>query len=174
MAFGWQSEANIISILASDFWLLTSFFLSSLVPRHGSLNSLRLLMAAGGTGGHVIPALVIAREFCARNPAATVLFVGTPRGIEARLVPEAGFALELLEVGALQCQSASIRLKTLLALPRALWQALRILERFHPHVVLGVGGYAAGPVMLTAAWSGIGVRFEHRQRNPGPDRKSVV
>jgi len=167
MAFGWQSEANIISILASDFWLLTPFFLSSLVTHHSSLRSLRLLMAAGGTGGHVIPALVIAREFCARNRGATVLFVGTPRGIEARLVPEAGFALELFKVGALQGQSASTRLKTLLALPRALWQAHRIIERFQPHVVLGIGGYAAGPVMLTAAWSGIPLAVLEPNAYPG-------
>ena len=138
MALGWQSESVLFPILTSHFWLLTSFFLSSLVTRHSSLHSIRLLLAAGGTGGHVIPALVIAREFCARNPAATVMFVGTPRGIETRLVPDAGFELDLLEVGALQGQSLATRLKTLLALPCALWQALRILERFQPQVVLGV------------------------------------
>ena len=112
---------------------------------------MRLLLAAGGTGGHVIPALVVAREFCARHPEAKVLFVGTARGVETRLVPPEGFPLELLDVGALQGQSPAVRLRNLLRLPGALWQSARILERFQPHVVLGVGGYAAGPVMLAAA-----------------------
>ncbi|MGH9783049.1 MAG: undecaprenyldiphospho-muramoylpentapeptide beta-N-acetylglucosaminyltransferase [Terriglobia bacterium] len=140
---------------------------SSLVTGHSSLNPSRLLLAAGGTGGHVIPALVIAREFCCRHPENSVLFVGTPRGIENRLVPEAGFSLELLQVGLLQGQSAATRVKTLLELPRAVWQADRILERFQPHVVLGVGGYAAGPVMLAAAWAGIPLAVLEPNAYPG-------
>ena len=127
----------------------------------------RLLLAAGGTGGHVIPALVIAGEFCGRRRDRQVLFVGTARGVETRLVPQAGFPLELLEVGALQGQAAASRLKTLLLLPRSLWQALRILERFQPQVVLGIGGYAAGPMMLAAAWSGIPLAVLEPNAYPG-------
>jgi UDP-N-acetylglucosamine--N-acetylmuramyl-(pentapeptide) pyrophosphoryl-undecaprenol N-acetylglucosamine transferase len=112
-------------------------------------------VAGGGTGGHVIPALVLAREFQRRDPERKVLFVGTRRGLEAPLVPPAGFPLEFLEVGKLQGQSLGERLKTLLALPRACWQAGRILDRFQPHVVLGVGGYASGPMMLAAAFRDI-------------------
>lgn len=134
----------------------------------------RLLLAAGGTGGHVIPALVIAREFCARNPAHQVRFVGTTRGIETRLVPEAGFPLELLEVGMLQGQAMATRLRTLLDLPRALWRAWRILDRFQPHVVLGVGGYAAGPVMLAAAWSGIPLAVLEPNAVPGLSNRWVA
>jgi UDP-N-acetylglucosamine--N-acetylmuramyl-(pentapeptide) pyrophosphoryl-undecaprenol N-acetylglucosamine transferase len=115
----------------------------------------------------VIPALVIAREFRCRHPEASVLFVGTPRGIENRLVPEAGFSVELLQVGLLQGQSVATRIRTLLELPRAVWQADRILERFQPNVVLGVGGYAAGPMMLAAAWSGIPLAVLEPNAYPG-------
>jgi len=144
-------------------------------PQPGnSQKPLRLLMAAGGTGGHVIPALVIAREFCRRHSDAAVLFAGTPRGIENRLVPEAGFRLELLRVGLLQGQSVVTRMKTLLDLPRALWQASHMLERFQPQVVLGVGGYAAGPVMLTAAWSGIPLAVLEPNAYPGLTNRWVA
>ena len=133
----------------------------------GRERPLRLLLAAGGTGGHVIPALVVAQEFCRRDPSRQVLFVGAARGIENRLVPAAGFPLERLAIGALQGQSVAVRLKTLLALPNALWQALRILERFQPHVVLGVGGYAAGPMMLAAAFRGIPLAVLEPNAVPG-------
>ena len=128
---------------------------------------MRLLLAAGGTGGHVIPALVVAREFCARDAARQVLFVGTVRGVETRMVPQAGFSLELLKVGALQGQAAAARLKTVLGLPGAFWRAIRILDRFQPHVVLGVGGYAAGPVMLAAGWLNIPVAVLEPNAFPG-------
>ncbi|MBI4478618.1 MAG: undecaprenyldiphospho-muramoylpentapeptide beta-N-acetylglucosaminyltransferase [Acidobacteria bacterium] len=120
----------------------------------GRTRGLKLLVAGGGTGGHVIPALVLATEFRRRDPSRQVLFVGTHRGIETRLVPPAGFPLELLEVGMLQGQPLVVRLKTLLALPRACWQAMQMLDRFRPQVVLGVGGYASGPLMLAAAFRG--------------------
>ena len=128
---------------------------------------MRLLLAAGGTGGHVIPALVVARELCARHPDGEVLFVGTRRGVETRLVPQAGFPVEFLEVGALQGQSVRARRKTLTQLPRAVWKSGQILERFQPHVVLGVGGYAAGPVMLAAALAGVPLAVLEPNAVPG-------
>ncbi|MBI3933278.1 MAG: undecaprenyldiphospho-muramoylpentapeptide beta-N-acetylglucosaminyltransferase [Acidobacteria bacterium] len=128
---------------------------------------MRLLVAGGGTGGHVIPALVLAREFRRRDPSREVLFVGTRRGIETRLVPPAGFPLEFLEIGMLQGQSLATRLKTILALPRACWQAMRILDRFRPHVVLGVGGYASGPLMLAAAFRGTPLAVFEPNAYPG-------
>ena len=128
---------------------------------------MRFLMAAGGTGGHVIPALVVARELMARNPDCRVLFVGTAKGVENRLVPQAGFPLELVDVGALQRQSWAARSRTFFRLPRALWQASRILRKFQPQVVLGVGGYAAGPVMLAAALMGIPLAVLEPNAFPG-------
>jgi UDP-N-acetylglucosamine--N-acetylmuramyl-(pentapeptide) pyrophosphoryl-undecaprenol N-acetylglucosamine transferase len=110
---------------------------------------MRAILAGGGTGGHVIPALAIAQELQKRY-GAEVLFIGTARGIENRLVPAAGFPLRLVQVGALNKVSLKTRLKTLFDLPRAVWDARGILTEFRPDVVIGVGGYASGPAVLAA------------------------
>jgi UDP-N-acetylglucosamine--N-acetylmuramyl-(pentapeptide) pyrophosphoryl-undecaprenol N-acetylglucosamine transferase len=102
----------------------------------------------------VIPALAIARELreCFH---AQVLFVGTARGMENRLVPAADFELRLIEVGALNRVSLATRLRTLTALPRAIVASSQILGQYRPDVVVGVGGYASGPAMLAAALRGV-------------------
>src|SRR5215469_14711735 len=110
---------------------------------------MRVLIAGGGTGGHVIPALAVARELKSRYNAE-VLFVGTARGMENRLVPQAGFELALVKVGALKNVSLATRLRTLFDLPRAILQARKIIRQFRPDVVIGVGGYASGPAMAAA------------------------
>ena len=115
---------------------------------------MRAILAGGGTGGHVIPALAIARELRDKF-GAEIIFVGTSRGIETRLVPAAGFPLKLIDVGQLKNVSVITRLKTLFALPRAIFAASQILREFRPDVVIGVGGYASGPAMLAAALSSV-------------------
>ena len=110
---------------------------------------MRVIIAGGGTGGHVIPALAIAQQL-KRQFAAEVLFIGTARGIETRLVPQAGFPLDLIKVGALKNVSLMTRARTMFDLPRALWTAGRMLNDFRPDVVIGVGGYASGPAMVAA------------------------
>jgi UDP-N-acetylglucosamine--N-acetylmuramyl-(pentapeptide) pyrophosphoryl-undecaprenol N-acetylglucosamine transferase len=110
---------------------------------------MRAILAGGGTGGHVIPALAIAQEL-QRRYQAEVLFIGTARGIENRLVPAAGFPLQLVKVGALNRVSLATRLRTALDLPRAIFAAAGMLNEFQPDVVIGVGGYASGPAMLAA------------------------
>src|SRR5580704_16372971 len=110
---------------------------------------MRAILAGGGTGGHVIPALAIANELKKRY-AAEVLFMGTARGIESRLVPAAGYPLRLVRVGQLKNVSLMTRARTALDLPRAVWDASRMLNEFAPDVVIGVGGYASGPAMLAA------------------------
>ncbi len=115
---------------------------------------MRVTIAGGGTGGHVIPALAIAHELRARY-AAEIVFIGTARGIETRLVPAAGFELRLVKVGALKRVSLATRLKTIFDLPRAVFAASEILKEFRPDVAIGVGGYASGPAMLAAALSSI-------------------
>jgi UDP-N-acetylglucosamine--N-acetylmuramyl-(pentapeptide) pyrophosphoryl-undecaprenol N-acetylglucosamine transferase len=115
---------------------------------------LRVLICGGGTGGHVIPALAIARELQARYQAE-VLFVGTARGIENRLVPQAGFELRLIKVGALKNVGLLTRLRTMLDLPLAILHSRKIIRAFAPHVVAGVGGYASGPAMAAAILAGI-------------------
>jgi len=110
---------------------------------------MRAILAGGGTGGHVIPALAIANEL-KQSYGTEVLFIGTARGIENRLVPAAGYPLQLVRVGALKNVSLMTRAKTAFDLPRALWQASGMLNHFAPDVVIGVGGYASGPAMLAA------------------------
>ena len=116
---------------------------------------MRVILAGGGTGGHVIPALAIARELQTRY-SAECLFIGTSRGIETRLVPAAGFPLELIQVGALNQVSLAIRAKTIFGLPASVWSASRILRSFDPDVMIGVGGYASGPAMAAAALRNLG------------------
>src|SRR5215470_17149841 len=110
---------------------------------------MRAILAGGGTGGHVIPALAIANQLNT-DYGAEILFIGTARGIENRLVPAAGYPLHLVRVGALKNVSLTTRLKTAFDLPRAIWDAGRMLNEFAPDVVIGVGGYASGPAMLSA------------------------
>ena len=110
---------------------------------------MRIVIAGGGTGGHVIPALAIAQQL-KKQLGAEVLFIGTARGIETRLVPQAGFPLELIRVGALKNVSLMTRAKTLFGLPRAIAASSRMLSEFDPEVVIGVGGYASGPAMVAA------------------------
>ena len=110
---------------------------------------MRAILAGGGTGGHVIPAIAIAQELQQRY-GAEVLFIGTERGLEGRLVPAAGFPLRFVKVGALNRVSLGTRLKTMFDLPRAIFSARGMLSEFQPDVVIGVGGYASGPAMLAA------------------------
>jgi len=108
-----------------------------------------VLIAGGGTGGHIIPALAVAHELVTRHNA-DVLFVGTPRGMESRLIPAAGFQLRLIDVGPLKNVSIATRLRTLVDIPRSLFACRRLIREFKPDVVFGVGGYASGPAMAAA------------------------
>jgi UDP-N-acetylglucosamine--N-acetylmuramyl-(pentapeptide) pyrophosphoryl-undecaprenol N-acetylglucosamine transferase len=113
------------------------------------VSKLRVLIAGGGTGGHVIPALAIARELQDAH-GAEVHFLGTERGLETKLVPEAGFAISYVQVGMLKNVGPLTRAKTLLDLPRGVLSSMQLLRDFRPEVVVGVGGYASGPGMLAA------------------------
>ncbi|WP_051978295.1 undecaprenyldiphospho-muramoylpentapeptide beta-N-acetylglucosaminyltransferase [Edaphobacter aggregans] len=113
------------------------------------VSGLRVLIAGGGTGGHVVPALAIARELRDAH-SAEVRFVGTARGLETRLVPEAGFGLELIKVGQLKNVSLATRARTLFDLPLGVLRCVELLRSFRPDVVIGVGGYASGPAMMAA------------------------
>jgi UDP-N-acetylglucosamine--N-acetylmuramyl-(pentapeptide) pyrophosphoryl-undecaprenol N-acetylglucosamine transferase len=112
---------------------------------------MRVIIAAGGTGGHIFPGIAIAREFRRRDPSTDILFVGTARGLETRIVPNEGFDLELMSVGALKGVSVFERIRSLAQLPLSFVAALRILKRFKPDLVIGVGGYSSGPSLLMAA-----------------------
>jgi UDP-N-acetylglucosamine--N-acetylmuramyl-(pentapeptide) pyrophosphoryl-undecaprenol N-acetylglucosamine transferase len=110
-----------------------------------------ILIAAGGTGGHLFPGIAVADELKARDPATRVVFVGTPRGLESRLVPKAGYELEMLPILPLNGVGPVRMLKGVLALPGAMVKAVQLVRRLRPAAVLGVGGYAGGPIVLVAA-----------------------
>lgn len=111
---------------------------------------MRVLIAGGGTGGHLFPGLALAEEVKTRHPRNDVLFVGSPRGLEVTAVPKAGFPLRIIDVGPLKRQGLLGLVKGLFKLPIAVWQSVRILRDFDPDVVVGVGGYASGPLVLVA------------------------
>jgi UDP-N-acetylglucosamine--N-acetylmuramyl-(pentapeptide) pyrophosphoryl-undecaprenol N-acetylglucosamine transferase len=112
---------------------------------------MRVIIAAGGTGGHIYPGVAIAHEFKRRDPGTEILFVGTPRGLESKIVPREGFKLELIQIGALKGVSIFEKTRSLGQLPLSFVSALGILKRFKPNVVVGVGGYSSGPTLLMAA-----------------------
>ncbi len=109
----------------------------------------KLILAGGGTGGHLFPGMAVAEEWQKRG--GNVLFVGSARGMEKKLLPQYGFALTLLPASILKGGGFVERLKVLVTVPRALFKSLILLQREKPDVVLGIGGYASGPVVL-AAW----------------------
>jgi len=113
----------------------------------------KLLIAGGGTGGHVFPAIAIAKEWLSRGSEREVVLVGTQRGIEMKLVPQAGLPLETLRVAGLKGKGGTTLLKNLAMLGSGLTDALGVLRKHKPVAAFGVGGYAAGPMML-ATWLG--------------------
>jgi UDP-N-acetylglucosamine--N-acetylmuramyl-(pentapeptide) pyrophosphoryl-undecaprenol N-acetylglucosamine transferase len=112
---------------------------------------MRVLIAAGGTGGHIYPGIAVAKELVRRDPESVVRFVGTAKGLENRLVPQAGFELSLIESAGLVNMGLAARLRGLAVLPRSFVGARRLIREFRPDVVVGAGGYVSGPVLLTAA-----------------------
>lgn len=131
------------------------------------MSATRLVIAGGGTGGHLFPGIAIAEALLEIEPDADVLFVGTERGIEKTAVPKAGFNLELIEVSGLKRVGLVTRLRTLVNLPLAHLASARILRRFGATAVLGVGGYASGPVVMTARMLGIPTAICEQNSVPG-------
>ncbi len=115
---------------------------------------MKVLIAAGGTGGHIYPGIAIAKEILRRDAESEVLFVGTARGLETRIVPENGFQLALIHSAGLKNVGVAGKIKGLMVLPRSFIEAMKILREFRPDVVVGAGGYVAGPVLLTAHFLG--------------------
>lgn len=116
---------------------------------------MKVLIAAGGTGGHIYPGIAVAKEVMARDAESEVLFVGTARGLEKKIVPENGFQLSLIHSVGLKNVGVIGKVKGLSVLPRSFLEARRIIRQFRPHVVVGAGGYVSGPVLLMAAIMGV-------------------
>jgi UDP-N-acetylglucosamine--N-acetylmuramyl-(pentapeptide) pyrophosphoryl-undecaprenol N-acetylglucosamine transferase len=129
--------------------------------------SRKLLIAGGGTGGHVIPALAIGREWMSREGEREVVFVGTQRGIEARLVPEAGFLLETIRSAGLKGIGGLQLMRNTAKLAPAMMDSMSILRRHRFVAALGVGGYAAGPMMLAAVMRGLPTMVFEPNAEPG-------
>jgi UDP-N-acetylglucosamine--N-acetylmuramyl-(pentapeptide) pyrophosphoryl-undecaprenol N-acetylglucosamine transferase len=135
---------------------------------------MRLLIAGGGTGGHLFPGIAVAEEFLARDPANQVLFVGTERGVEARVLPKLGYRLECIAAAGIRGKGTLSRLKGIGLLLYAYSQSRQLLRSFKPDLVLGVGGYASGPAVLAARGMQI-PRFVHEQNAiPGMTNKLLA
>ncbi len=135
---------------------------------------MRLVIAGGGTGGHLFPGIAVAEEFLSRDKANEVLFVGTERGIEARVLPRLGFRVEFIAAAGLRGKGGLSQTKGMAMLLYSYSQSRRILKEFRPDLVLGVGGYASGPVVLAARGMQIR-RFIHEQNAiPGMTNKILA
>jgi UDP-N-acetylglucosamine--N-acetylmuramyl-(pentapeptide) pyrophosphoryl-undecaprenol N-acetylglucosamine transferase len=135
--------------------------------RRPGQGSPRIVIAGGGTGGHLFPGVAIARELLARRPGATVSFAGTARGIEARVIPREGFPLDLLRSAGLKGHSLAARARGVALLPLSFIDAWGIISRRTPDLVIGVGGYSSGPVVMIAALRRIPTLLAEQNAVPG-------
>src|SRR5260370_37279366 len=104
---------------------------------------MRVLIAAGGTGGHIYPGIAVAKEIVRRDPESVVRFVGTAHGLETRLVPTAGFELSIIESSGLKNVTLVALVRGLILLPMSLFKARGVIREFHPDIVIGAGGYVS-------------------------------
>jgi UDP-N-acetylglucosamine--N-acetylmuramyl-(pentapeptide) pyrophosphoryl-undecaprenol N-acetylglucosamine transferase len=132
---------------------------------------MRVMIAGGGTGGHLFPGIALAEEVTTRHPKNEVVFVGTERGLEARVVPKAGYKLETIRSRGLKGMGPIRLLLGLLALPLSFFESWRILQRYKPDVVVGVGGYSSGPVVLAAWLQRIPTAVQEQNAFPGLTNK---
>ncbi|HZH02776.1 MAG TPA: undecaprenyldiphospho-muramoylpentapeptide beta-N-acetylglucosaminyltransferase [Myxococcaceae bacterium] len=128
---------------------------------------MRVLIAGGGTGGHLFPGVALAEELTTRHPNNEVVFVGTKAGLEARVIPKAGYPLETITARGLKRVGWWAWLKGVAVLPRAFIQSWRLLRRYRPDVVVGVGGYASGPVVLCAWLQRLPTAIQEQNAYPG-------
>ncbi|MBW2460331.1 MAG: undecaprenyldiphospho-muramoylpentapeptide beta-N-acetylglucosaminyltransferase [Deltaproteobacteria bacterium] len=134
----------------------------------------RILVAGGGTGGHLFPGVAVVEELRRRIEGLEVTFVGTERGIEARVLPEMGENLELLEVTPLKGRKPGQLVSSLAKLPGAAGRALSLVRRYRPDLVLGVGGYASGPVLAAAAALGVPTAILEQNAHVGMTNKILA
>ena len=135
---------------------------------------MKLLIAGGGTGGHLFPGMAVAEEFLARDPANQVLFVGTARGIEARAVPAAGYKLELISAAGVRGKGAFSQLKAAAMMLYGYARSRTVLKEFRPEFVLGVGGYASLPMVLAARGMQVPCFIHEQNAIPGMTNKLLA
>jgi UDP-N-acetylglucosamine--N-acetylmuramyl-(pentapeptide) pyrophosphoryl-undecaprenol N-acetylglucosamine transferase len=127
----------------------------------------RVVIAGGGTGGHLFPGIAVAEEFLSRDKQTEVLFVGTKRGIENKLLNRIGYELRTIDIEGVKGRGLKALVKGLYQIPQSMWQSRRILKEFLPQIVIGVGGYASGPAVLTAHFMGIPTAIAEQNIIPG-------
>lgn len=132
---------------------------------------MRMIIAGGGTGGHLFPGIAIAEEFLKRNEKNKVLFIGTKRGIESRLLDKFGYELKKIDVEGVKGRGMKALIKGAYQIPKSLWQSARILKQFQPDIVFGVGGYASGPAVLAAYLMNIPTAIAEQNAAPGVTNK---
>ena len=128
---------------------------------------MKVLIAAGGTGGHIYPGIAVANEVMSRDAESEVLFVGTARGLEKKIVPDNGYQLSLINSAGLKNVGVVGKIKGLSVLPKSFLEARKIIRQFRPHVVVGAGGYVSGPVLLMAATMGVPTLVMDSNAPPG-------
>jgi UDP-N-acetylglucosamine--N-acetylmuramyl-(pentapeptide) pyrophosphoryl-undecaprenol N-acetylglucosamine transferase len=133
-----------------------------------------LMVAGGGTGGHIYPAIAIAREYLARDEARGVVFVGTEKGLEKTIVPKAGFPLEFIDVGGLKGKGGLDLIRNVVRVPKGFTQAWKLIGKHKPSVVLGVGGYSSGPVLLAAKLRGVPTIVHEANAFPGLANRALA
>ena len=157
-----EKEQSITQISVEN---MTSQMDNSKLNNPHSLSS--VIIAGGGTGGHIYPGIAIAQEFKRRNENCKIVFVGTARGLENKIVPREGFALDLIAVTALKGVTISKRAKSLLMLPKSFFAVRSLIKKHRPEVVIGVGGYASGPMVLIASLMGVPTMLAEQNAHPG-------
>lgn len=128
---------------------------------------MRIVIAGGGTGGHLFPGIAIAEEFIKRDRQTEVVFIGTKRGIESRLLGQAGYELRTIDIEGIKGRGMRALLKGLYQIPQSMLQSRLILKQFRPALVIGVGGYASGPAVLAAYFMGIPTAIAEQNAAPG-------
>jgi UDP-N-acetylglucosamine--N-acetylmuramyl-(pentapeptide) pyrophosphoryl-undecaprenol N-acetylglucosamine transferase len=128
---------------------------------------MRVIFAGGGTGGHLFPGLAVAREFQQRDSMTEILFVGTERGIEARVLPREGFRLETIPVRGLRGRGMHGLLDALWGVPASLLRSLHIIRNFRPDFIIGLGGYASGPLLVAGKMRGLRCAIMEQNLRPG-------
>lgn len=135
---------------------------------------MRIIIAGGGTGGHLFPALATARAVMAEAPDSAVLFVGTRAGIEARIIPETEFPIRFIKARGLRGTGLLNRIRGTFELPWAVVQSISAIRGFSPHVVLGVGGYASGPTVLAAVLMGVPTAIQEQNSVMGTTNRMLA
>lgn len=128
---------------------------------------MKVLIAAAGTGGHIYPGIAVAGEACRRDPLSEVLFVGTARGLETKIIPAAGYQLSLIHSAGLKNMGLKGTIKGLAVLPKSFIEARQIIRNFRPDVAVGAGGYVSGPTLLAAAVMGVPTLIMDSNALPG-------